>query len=34
MRQQFSIIDLQLSANSQRGDKVIHLTLYTGGTQC
>ena len=34
MRQQFSIIGLQLSSNSQWGDKVVHLTLYTGGSQC
>ena len=34
MRQQFSIIDLQLSSNLHQGDKVVHLTLYTGGSQC
>jgi len=34
MKQQFSVIDLQLSSNSQWGDKMVHLTLYTGGTQC
>ncbi len=34
MQKQFSIISLQLSSNSQQGDKVVYLMLYTGGSQC
>ncbi len=33
MREQFSIIGLQLSSHSHLGGKMVHLTL-SGGAQC
>jgi len=34
MQKQFSIIGLQLSSTVVQDDKAIHLTIYTGGSQC
>jgi len=34
MQTKFSNIDLQLSSTVFQDDKAIHLTIYTGGSQC